>query len=59
MSYSAKCLLDEMPFRRNRFRQNAMDPITKNLSSEMEKPGFLASRSMYTLVEVLLKHIAE
>ena len=31
-----------------------MDPITRNRSSEMEKSGFLASRSMYTLVEVLL-----
>ena len=31
-----------------------MDPITRNLSSEKEKSGFLASRSMYTLLEVLL-----
>ena len=31
-----------------------MDPVTKNLSSEMEKSYFLASRSMYTLLEVLL-----
>ena len=52
--YSAKCLLDEMSFRRNRIRRNAMDPITRNLSSEMEKSGFLASRSMYALVKVLL-----
>ena len=28
MSYSAKCLLDEITFRRNRFRRNGMDPIT-------------------------------
>ena len=56
MSHSAKCLLDEMFFRRNRFRLNVMDPITRNLSSEMENSGFLASRSMYmyTLVEVLV-----
>ena len=53
MSYSAKCLLDEMSFRRNRFRRNVMDPITRNLSSEMEKSGFLAPRLLYTLVEVL------
>ena len=31
-----------------------MDPITRNLSSEKEKSGFLASSSMYTLLEVLL-----
>ena len=54
MSYSAKCLLDEMSFRRNRFMRNVMDPIKRNLSSEIEKSGFLASRSLYTLVEVLL-----
>ena len=54
MSSSTKCVLDEMSFRRNRFRRNVMDSIMRNLSSEMEKSGFLASRSMYTLVEVHL-----
>ena len=43
-----------MFFRRNRFSQNVMDPITRNLSSEMKNSGFLASRPLYTLVEVLL-----
>ena len=43
-----------MFFRLNRFKRNGMDSITRNLSSEMVKSGFLASRSMYTL-----KHIAE
>ena len=43
-----------MSFRRNRFRRNVMDPITRNLSSEIEKSGFLAPRSMYTLLDVLL-----
>ena len=47
-------VFDEMSFRRNRFRRNVMDPITKNLSSEMEKSDFLALRSGGTL-----KHIAE
>ena len=46
-------VFDEMSFRRNRFRRTVVDPITRNLSSEMEKSGFLASRSMYTLLEVL------
>ena len=54
MSHSAKCILDERSFRRNRFRRNVMDAITRNLSSEMEISGFLASRSMYTLLEVLV-----
>ena len=54
MSYLAKCLIDEMSLRRNRFRRNAIDPITRNLSSKMEISGFLALRSMYILVEVLL-----
>ena len=47
-------LFDEMSYRGNGFRRNVMDPITRNLSSEKEKSGFLASRSMYTLWEVLL-----
>ena len=47
-------VFDEMSFRGDRFRRNVMDPITRNLSSEKEKSGFLASRSMYTLLEVLL-----
>ena len=37
-----------MSFRRNRFRRNAMDPITRNLSSEMEKSGFLAEVDVYS-----------
>ena len=40
MLYKTKCLLDEMSFRRNRFRRNVMYPITRNLSSEKEKIKF-------------------
>ena len=56
MSYSAKCLIDEMSFRRNMFRRNAMDPITSNQSSEMEKNQVSSRhlRSMYALVKILL-----
>ena len=54
MSYSTASILDEMSFRRNRFRRNVMDTITKSLSSEWKKSGFLGSRLMYTNVEVFL-----
>ena len=60
MSYSTKCLIDEMSFRRNMFRLNAMDPITSNLSSEMEKSGFLASLEVDVCPRKnTFKHIAE
>ena len=58
MSYSAKCLLDEISFRRNRFRRNAIDPITRNLFSEMEKSGSRVEVDVYPRGGTF-KHIAE
>ena len=54
MPYSAKYLSDEMSFRRNRFRRNVMDPITRNLSSDVSR----VEVDVYPRVGSF-KHIAE
>ena len=38
MSYSTKCLLDEMSFRRNGFRRNVMDPRKTAIPEEQKVP---------------------